>query len=696
MKSRSLSHQTFPLWVIGITILATFFVLIVRGATPLAIVWTSLAAFWLAFLPGTLVVTQVTDRPLNLLTTWVLGAAVGMNFLPIGSLLMFVLPPDVAWITLAVALSVWNLSHIKHLWNIRNNESYSVPILYAAGLLLVWTSYLYFEHTSLFYRTSSHYFFDSLLGGDVPYLSGIALAFEHSPILHDPHFGGFSFLYHDFTLRWIAGLHYFIGGDIYDVSWYFSSSFCAALLFVMAYVTAYEFTKSRWAALAMLPMVLLYAGKSTAIFSENSDSFRFGLIQCFAILQLYADHIRNPKKEIGWILIIVIAMLASWKLPAALVLVPALLIAEIWKGKTIAGHWSRVGFIGGGILIAMGYALWMSRWEFVPQNGFVVGRPMGFHSHLLSILSLHSAPSFLLSDLNWGHVKSFLVLLPVFFAWMLLWSPRTYALFFTPKWMNVSSERIPFLRQILALSVIAAILFGLSLSPRYFGTSEIYYRFYGLALGSLWLLMTVKDLFHNSARKEHRISCSFFIIALIVTTLFEFPLALLDHASLITEEKRSLPRSLIESLQMASAVIPNDARIASRRFDLDTSSHFDPAKSNTSGHTWNFEFYATALDRRMVLEGPSNGLLGGMATNRPDTMLNLAPSPAAFTWLRNTIHMIDTLYESSNPAAVRIAITHLRATHLFVDHTIHQQIVAARLISDTVFNDSNVTVLKFR
>jgi hypothetical protein len=689
----------------------------VRGGSPGAVLFLCALTFWLTALPGTLIYCLSIGSTLADLRAWVFGTAIGMSLLALGSFVQLVLASQSAWWVVYAVISLWNVIVLRSILQKRRSQRIDAnehltkrnstriaaspvsPVWYVA-IGILWLAYLYY-HLDFFYRTTSFYFFDDFFGGDISYLAAFVQQFQHSAILTDPHFGGSAVHYHDFYFRWLAGLSVFARIDIYDTVWFFGTTFTAVSFLGAGYYIANDFTGKRILSVLFVVLLLLYPGKSSAIFSENSDTYRLGLLQIFTIIYLYSSLLQkghNVGRQI--ILTVLLCMLAKWKLPAAAALIPSLWIFELWKGRTASGHKARIVVLSISALIAFIYAAVLLHSS--ETGGVVVGRPLGLIVHMIGQVTGYTVPLtpvFAAASFHFRDIVSFIALLPALGVWTVIRSARSFALVMAPQNVKTPTPYFPDLRAFLLIFLVISSLLPLLASPRYFYTSEVYYREYGIALSGLYFCTILPQIWRQLRVAPRSVRGIVFSVSVCLILLVEIPLPLINHILLLLNPRRSVPTALIHSLGRAKEFIPEDARVASHRFDLDPIAERtrNPALPNEPHHVWNFEFYATSLERTMLLEGPSNGILGGMATNSVEPQILLTVNPVSVEWLRSTLRDLDTLYYSRSAEAVRVARSHARATHLLIDHTIGQRVGSGTLSqADTIYDDQNITILRFR
>jgi len=190
-----------------VTILAF---VILHEASARTLIELSVLKFWLAVLPGTLLCALMLGKSLRSFESWVIGTAVGINFLPVLDFVgaFFTDNAGLLWELVIIAISALNLVCLLALARKRtmNSGPTRLPVFPILVFVLGYLGLFLFQR---FYRDSGHglYAFNIFFGGDMGWLGSDVLCLEKHTKLAEWGFGGMPIYYHDIVFRALAGLH---------------------------------------------------------------------------------------------------------------------------------------------------------------------------------------------------------------------------------------------------------------------------------------------------------------------------------------------------------------------------------------------------------------------------------------------------------------------------------------------------------
>jgi len=673
-------------------------------AALLTLAKATAVAFWLAVLPGTLCVSYLLNKSLRSLETWVIGTAAGINLLPLGFLIggFITSEASVIWWVIGIVISFFNLILISRVKARPKGES-GQPLPFAL-LAIVGITFFAFYLSWHFSRNASsgNYTFSTYFGGDIPFLAAFITNFERTTILQDLHYGGARMFYHDFTLRLQAGLHFFAGGNIYDLEWYWFFAFDLVLMLSIVWLVVRRITESGIAAWAAAIGLFFFPGKLSELYVYDSSSFRIGLIESFFALYLIMELTTQTEKRLrhsaAALLVLVITALVGWKITDFVVLVPALFVVALLRGIREKKWDLMICTLIAGVLGST-YSLIVYSGANVITGQIVVGRPLIQYALVLNRLfglSLH--PVSLLSEITTSSFFSLLSLLIPLVIYSAVKSGRYFLTFAFLPWIPATKTRFPYFVLFMMSTMLVGRLFGVFFSKQFYQFGDVYPALFADGIGLIVLGIAVNEGWQLLRRQRRNGLRAIFTVGIIVLGLgIDFVNAAHSYHWLATLLRYDLPIRLVDELDSASTRVDSGSLVASHRFNLNRKYSNAPLQPDRDWRyvDWNFEFYAAGLKTKMIMEGPSDGLFGPAAASGVDSVSLVKPNPlyASSFWTKS--RLLDSVYFSD--ANALSALDSLGATHVLIDHTIGQtlspQLVAA---CDTAYSGLAITLLRRR
>lgn len=677
----------------------------------LHVIALSIAAFWLAVLPGVLLVQRFLDYSPRKSETWFVGSALGITILPVLFTLSSLLTTDAPtlWWIAGSVISLLNIALLLKRTSLREQRpSIVIPWRALAILTLVFLIVFQFQQLG---RTAhgEKYFYSVYYGGDIPNLVAFLKRFLISSKLIDYHTNGATVYHHDFLVRLLAGIHFFVGGDPYDTEWFWLEPMGFLLLFGLLWLYIKKITQSNIAAWLGIGFFLLADNynKDEVFFTMISDTYRFGLIIALLAMLLLFESYRTTSKTAQRnalaLLCFVLAIGIRWKATFFMVLVPSLLLVEFVHGVRDK-EWKRFAVIAVAAVIAAAQALIIFGPAVSIAGETVIGRPLYLIARLLTLVSaghLRLSPVSPISELTGWRMLSMLIALPLFFLACLLLCTR-YALLVVFVKRRTNLDVMPYAELFLPVVALVGLLVRIVQSPKHYNYGDSYQAFFGLVLALPAITMVVERAWKTyrekgiSARTQR---ASLLILALALVDVGYGLRAYRYLAIKLARGERSY--AIMHDLEQAGSHVPVEEKIITRRYDL-TSAHPDSTLApfeirGPQYHDRNSEFYGADLGRIVVQEGPDDNLTRAAAVVQPDSTIYYLPNEALKADLWRRIWLIDSVYDSQNAQTVLQSADSLQSRFILVDHTIGQHLRAdLHPFSDTVYNSSTVTLLQLR
>jgi hypothetical protein len=643
-------------------------------------------------------------KSLRSFESWVIGTAVGINFLPVLDFVgaFFTDNAGLLWELVIIAISALNLVCLLALARKRtmNSGPTRLPVFPILVFVLGYLGLFLFQR---FYRDSGHglYAFNIFFGGDMGWLGSDVLCLEKHTKLAEWGFGGMPIYYHDFVFRALAGLHRYSGGNYIDALWYFQTPFDFLLLVLMIWLLVKRLTSQN--VMAWIAVVVFFLGRRLwLLFLNNSASGQLGIVEGLAALYLLIEMSRADDRSIrinaSLLYLALLACFAGWKLTLVMVLEPALLLTGLVRGMR-EGKW---GFFYLTLLGTMLSGLFFT-YVYLHAGGYsgqdVVGRPLWplaeFVNHHFS-LSLQ--PVMTLHSPTMHGLLSFAVLLLPYAAFIIMSFGRFAATVFVFPRREYHEYTLPYSGLFFLTVLVIGAFFDIFISPQHYFNADPYQIVYAHLLLSIPFGIVIGHLWLNRSHVKVRVTPRPAIALVVIAIFLEIFRGYFGFGALASETTASVPVSLLEELDSAAAKLPEHSLVATRRFNLssglaaDTLSQDHPLTAD-----WNFEFYAAGLRSPVVLEGPEDGFLGGCASVKIDTTLLENPDPTLSNYLWRSSTLLNALYDSHSETTARTAVDSLHITHILIDKTIGQQLASSVAAGfDTIYAGKSIVLLKVK
>jgi len=685
-------------------------VLLFFHADPVAFLTLSLGCFWLAVLPGTLIIERLLERSLTKLETWFLGTALGINLIPV---LFTILTPfsdssPPLWIIVGILISVLNgvLLLTRKKEQTSTATSTAIPLAWLTIVIAVFLTAFQFQHLG---RTSDSYYYSVYYGADVSNIVAFVECFLRSTHFIDYHTNGAPVTHHDFLFRFVAGLHFFFGRDIYDSQWFWLEPFSYVLLLGVLYLFVRRLTGSTLAAWLgiLFFMCADNYGKQEVFFTTVSDTYRYGLLEAILALLFLADSYslstEKQKRNALWLLFGIAVIGLRWKATFLMVLIPCMLLSEFIQGYKNK-KWRRFTILFIAAILSGIQAIIIFSPSVAIAGQSVIGRPLLQVSKGVEALLFHSIslkPVSPIGQITFHTVLSILIVLPFFFAASCVYAAR-YLLLAIGLKMKAQLLEIPRASLLIFTLPVMGLIVRVFQSPMHYVYGDQYQGFFGLVLGlpliTIVLARAIQTLRDSSTSGTHRS----FAVILLLLGLVDLGYGFRGYRYVNKGPWGSRPVQLVEDLRAAGDKVPVDEKIITRRYDLTGTNSFDSTLANfeiigTKYHDRNHEFYGADLARVVIQEGPDDNLVRAAAVVQSDSERFYVPNEELKADLWRRIALIDSVYDSKNASTVLWAARQLHSSYILIDHTIRQSLDAdLRTVSDTIFAGKTVTLLKLK
>jgi hypothetical protein len=644
----------------------------------------------ISVIPG-IAIVHVLNRKYHIELTPIeqlsLGSAVGFGLpFALWELLSIVttharLCSDVLLIALGVA---WIGLNVKQI--IRKQKEPFIIVCTLCSLLLLWFAFYNLHQFQLLPDGSIET--RQVFGTDVPFLIGEVHGIRNFSALRDLHQSAQRWFYHDATYRLIAQLpeEHTIENVIFTVPLIAYTAMLLAVFAVFRRLT----TSNMLSALCMLGFFMIGSFSSTekGIYAV-SPSLVIGTAQTLAIVLLILIGIRRMNVGVSILILAIMGFLSQTKLSAFLCIAAAsFAIGVIW--------WRSYRMISATLIVSSLVCMVIITLQafkpnpLMPGSDFILGFPLftyaqtfsnQFHFPLSSVspitdlqhVSLHSViivPLFAIHLIRW--VATDLRLLVSALMIVLLWKQR-----------NTIASQVRRLWEFGIVTIVASLLLPVLYSPAWYPDALSFYTpLVSMQLGLLLMLSAAIILWQYRLQRRMRFAFWGLIALCLFGTIQNIRFHLTDRNIL----SNHVSPAIVSAMRYFAKHSEPSALLATRRYDtrmIDTAAE-------------SYFWYGAISGRSIGSEGARYGAFLA-ATAPTDSMRHLHPVQAAIDTLALRRTLLDTIYYSTTPHNVAIALAKAQAGFVLEDLTIGQRLsIDPQTIGSLFYSNDSCRIWKIR